>query len=410
MPRPGRLATQGLDETLRWIAQATAPLTGDDFFRTLMRNLAEAFGFRRAFIAECVDRPTTRVRTLAFWSDEQFRPNHEFDLAGTPCEMTIRDGQVYCVRDTLGEQYAWAQRQRLDSYLGAPIFDATGQMLIGHVAFETSGTIDRAILDNPVFQIFLSRAAAELRRKQAEEQSRRHLQQLAHVGRVSAMGQMATAIAHEINQPLTAIRTYAQASQRLLAAGADPSELTQTLERVAQLSERASEIIRRLRSFLGRDEARSEPVDPNAIVAEVIELARHDATRCGVRLATQLEQPLPLVLADRIQIEQVLLNLMRNGMEAMQEAGSTERKLLLSTRADGREVLISVRDTGPGVAPEAVPTLFDAFVSTKPDGMGIGLSISRSIAEAHRGRLWLDPDAQGGAVFHLALPTVGAAP
>jgi len=223
-PRPGRLATQGLDETLRWIAQATAPLTGDDFFRTLMRNLAEAFGFRRAFIAECVDRPTTRVRTLAFWSDEQFRPNHEFDLAGTPCEMTIRDGQVYCVQDRLAEQYAWARRQHLDSYLGAPIFDASGRGLIGHVAFETSGTIDRSVLDNPVFQIFVSRAAAELRRRQAEEQARRHLQQLAHVGRISAMGQMASAIAHEINQPLTAVRTYAQASQRLLAAGASLAE------------------------------------------------------------------------------------------------------------------------------------------------------------------------------------------
>jgi signal transduction histidine kinase len=409
-PRAGRLATQGLDETLRWIAQATAPLTGDDFFRTLMRNLAEAFGFRRAFIAECVDRPTTRVRTLAFWSDEQFRPNYEFDLAGTPCEMTIRDGQVYCVQDMLGEQYAWARRQRLDSYLGAPIFDASGRLLIGHVAFETSGTIDRSVLDNPVFQIFVSRAAAELRRRQAEEQAHRHLQQLAHVGRVSAMGQMASAIAHEINQPLTALRTYAQACQRLLAAGADPHELSDTLERVAQLSERASEIIRRLRAFLAREEVRAEPVDPQALVTEVLALVRADAAACGVRLAAELAPGLPPVQADRIQIEQVLLNLARNGIEAMQQLpDGAERQLAVSGRLEGQEVLLSVRDTGPGVAADAVPTLFDAFVTTKPGGMGIGLAISRSIAEAYRGRLWWDAEAGPGALFHLALPIAGAA-
>jgi GAF domain-containing protein len=157
------------DEMLRWIARATAPLTGPEFFRTLMRHLAEAFGLRRAFIAECIDRPTTRVRTLAFWSDQQFRPDFEFDLAGTPCEMTIRDGKVYRVNETLSLQYAWAERQQLDSYLGAPIFDAGGQGVIGHVAFETSGSIDPGILDNPLFQIFLSRAAADLRRKRAED-------------------------------------------------------------------------------------------------------------------------------------------------------------------------------------------------------------------------------------------------
>jgi signal transduction histidine kinase len=137
-----------------------------------------------------------------------------------------------------------------------------------------------------------------------------------------------------------------------------------------------------------------------------VELVRHDAARGGIRLATQLEQPLPMVMVDRIQIEQVLLNLVRNGMEAMQPAGAQERKLLLSSRTQGREVLLSVRDTGPGVAPEAMPTLFDAFVSSKPEGMGIGLSISRSIAEAHRGRLWLDEQVRDGALFHLALPAL----
>lgn len=533
------------DRMLQWIARATAPLTGQDFFRILMRNLAEAFGFRRAFIAECMNQPTTRVRTLAFWSDQTFRPDFEFDLAGTPCEMTIRDGQVFCINEGMQQRYAWAERQHLDSYLGAPIFDSRGEQLIGHVAFETSGRIDRAVLNNPLFQIFVSRAAAELRRKRAEdvlrtseenyrllvehqtdvivqydaqqrisfaspsfarlfdrseasllgssyrppvadedrprfaeawdalktaphesrfeervltvngwrclawsqkamldgsgavsavvavgrdvtdrlraeEQGRQHLQQLAHVSRLSAMGEMASAIAHEINQPLTAMRTYAQASQRLLAAGAAPAELSDTLGRIASQAERASEIIRRLRGFLARDEVRTLPVEPNYIVSEVMALVRADASQCGVQLMADLAENLPRVNVDCIQIEQVLLNLVRNGMEAMQqcaadgggaggEACEDGQVLRISTRLVDHEVVISVKDSGPGVPEDLAPTIFDAFVTHKPGGMGIGLAISRSIAEAHSARLWLaDNHGGGGALFHLALPAMNA--
>lgn len=530
-PLPEGPPTHDADETLRWIARATAPLTGDDFFRTLMRNLALAFGFRRAFVAECIDAPTTRVRTLAVWQDGDFRPNFELRLAGTPCERTHRDGQIYCVSDGLGELYAWPRANGFDSYLGAPIHDSSGAQLIGHVAFMTTGPMDRAVLDNPLFQIFVSRAASELRRKRAEdvlraseenyrllvehqtdvivkfdatrrvlfaspsfcrlfgvdearllgepfrpevadddrprfdaawhalaaephesryeervatvqgwrciawsqkalldgdgalqavvavgrdvtdrlraeEQGRQHLQQLAHVGRISAMGEMATAIAHEINQPLTAVRTYAQASRRLLARGAAPAELADALAQIAQQAERAGEIIRRLRGFLVRDEVRTLPVAPNYIVAEVLGLARSEAAQCGVQLLADLDEPLPRVAVDCIQIEQVLLNLVRNGIEAMQQAASAQRVLRIRTRRAGVEVLMSVHDSGPGVAPEMVDRLFDAFASSKPGGMGIGLAISRSIAEAHRGRLWLDAGAPGGALFHLALPAL----
>ncbi|WP_284617225.1 ATP-binding protein [Aquabacterium humicola] len=518
------------NETLRWLARATAPLTGDDFFRTLMRNLATAFGFRRAFVAECIDEPTTRVRTLAVWQDGDFRPNFELRLAGTPCERTHRDGQIYCVTEGLGDLYAWPRQNGFDSYLGAPILDTAGLHLIGHVAFMTTGPMDRAVLDSPLFQIFVSRTAAELRRKRAEdvlraseesyrllvehqsevivkydgerrllfaspsfcrlfgvsepalvgcsfrppvaeddrarfeqawdalaapphesrfeervstmqgwrclawsqkamlderghitavvavgrdvterlraeEQGRRHLQQLAHVGRISAMGEMATAIAHELNQPLTALRTYAQASQRRLAAGTDPQALTEALQGIASQAERASEIVRRLRGFLRREEMRTVPVEPNYIVREVLGLARAEAAQCGVQLTTRLADALPQVDVDCIQIEQVLLNLVRNGIEAMQQAGSVERRLVLTSALCDGEVRLSVRDSGPGVAADARDSIFEPFVSDKPSGMGIGLAISRSIAEAHRGRLWLDAESAPGALFHLALPT-----
>ena len=525
---------RGDDDMLRWIARATAALTGGDFFQTLMRHLAEAFGLRRGFIAECVDQPITRVRTLAYWFDAEMRPNFEFEIAGTPCERTIRDGRVYCVPEGLGDAYPRARRLRLDGYLGAPIFDTAGQNLIGHVAFETEGRLDSGILDNPLFQIFVSRASAELRRKRAEdvlraseenyrllvehqtdvvvkydgeqrlrfvspsfcrlfgteehalvgtrfrppvadddlgrfqaawdalatlphetrfeervstargwrcigwsqkamldengrvdavvavgrdvtdrlraeEQGRQHLQQLAHVGRISAMGEMASAIAHEINQPLTAVRTYAQACQRLLAGGASPTELADTLERVAAQAERAAEIIRRLRGFMAREGVRAMPVDPNFIVSEVADLCRVDANQGGVQLQLDLAERLPRVQVDCIQIEQVVLNLVRNGIETMQQTDDGAQRLLtVSTRRTDDEVIISVKDSGPGVPAQLAANIFDAFFSTKPGGMGIGLAISRSIAQAHGGRLWLDDGTAAGALFHLALPAESA--
>jgi two-component system, LuxR family, sensor kinase FixL len=522
---------QGNEEMLRWIARATAPLTGDDFFHTLTRHFAAAFGLRRAFIAECVDQPITRVRTLAYWYDAEMRPNFEFEIAGTPCERTIRDGRVYCLSDGLGELYPRARRLRLDGYLGAPIFDTSGRLLIGHVAFETEGPLDVAILASPLFQIFVSRASAELRRKRAEdvlraseehyrllvehqtdvvvkldglqrllfvspsycrlfgadeqallgsrfrpavaeedrgrfeaawqslerpphearfeerlattqgwrciawsqkamvdeenritaviaagrdvtdrlraeEQARQHLQQLAHVGRISAMGEMGSAIAHEINQPLTAVRTYAQACRRLLAAGVGPQELGDTLERVAHQAERAAEIIQRLRGFLAQQEVQAMQVDPNFLVREVIDLCRAEAGQCGVQLRLDLAtHTLPRVHVDPIQVEQIVLNLVRNGIEAIQQGESMERVLTVSTQRRGREAWVSVQDSGPGVSRDAAARIFDAFFTTKPGGMGVGLALSRSIAEAHGGRLWLD-ETSGGALFHLALPAV----
>lgn len=524
------LRRRGDDDMLRWIARATAPLTGGDFFATLMHHLAEAFGLRRGFIGECMDMPITRVRTLAYWFDAAMRPNIEFAVAGTPCEKALRDGRLVCIPEGLGNNFPGARRLDLDGYIGAPIHDTAGQRVIGHVVFETQGRIDPGILDNPLFQIFVSRASAELRRKRAEdvlraseekyrllvehqtdvvvkydsaqrlqfvspsfcrlfgvdeavligqsfrpdvadedhgrfqaawealpapphearfeelvftaqgwrcigwsqtamfdadgrmdavlavgrdvterlraqEQGRQHLQQLAHVGRVSAMGEMASAIAHEINQPLTAVRTYAQASRRLLARGAQPAELSDTLERVAAQAERAAEIIRRLRSFMAKEEVRAAPVAPNFIVSEVADLCRSEASQCSVQLQLDLAEGLPRVQVDCIQVEQIVLNLVRNGIEAMQQLPPpAARVLTVSTRRVHSDVVMSVRDTGPGIPPECVERVFDAFFTTKPGGMGVGLAISRSIAQAHGGRLWLDDQPAGGAMFCLALP------
>ncbi len=243
-------------------------------------------------------------------------------------------------------------------------------------------------------------------RKRAEEQSRQHLQQLAHVARISALGEMATAIAHEINQPLTAILSYTQASQRLLAAdGADRDELRHAMQRVAAQAQRAGEIIRRLRSFVSKEETQTQAVDVNYLVTEIAGLARPEARQSGIQIKLELAPNLPQVRVDSIQIQQVVLNLVRNGLDAINGHSGEDRVLTVSTMlgADSM-VVVAVRDTGPGVDAEAAQRIFEPFFTTKPNGMGIGLVISRSIAEAHGGRLSLAGADASGAEFRLALP------
>lgn len=242
-------------------------------------------------------------------------------------------------------------------------------------------------------------------RHRAEEQARQHLQQLAHVGRVSSMGEMASAIAHEINQPLTAIANYTSACVRMLRAGKmGEEEALGAMQRVAAEAERAGEIVRKMRGFVRGEESQIGAVDTAFLVAEVLRLAGPEARQSQVALETDCPTPAPQVLADSIQIQQVLLNLVRNAVEAINSAECEERRVRIRTRADGEGgVEITVSDTGPGLDAEGLEKVFDAFFTTKADGIGIGLALSRSIADAHGGRLWASSDARG-ATFHLRLP------
>jgi PAS domain S-box-containing protein len=243
-------------------------------------------------------------------------------------------------------------------------------------------------------------------RHRAEEQARQHLQSLAHVARVSSMGEMASAIAHEVNQPLTAIANYVYACMRLLRRGASTQdEALEVMQRVATEAERAGEVVRKMRSFVRGEEGQVSAVDANFLVTEVLRLAAPEARQSGVELVQALDYELPEVCADSIQIQQVLLNLVRNAVEAIVAGGARERNVRIETaRGETGFVEIRVADTGPGLAAEALEKVFEPFYTTKAEGIGIGLALSRSIADAHGGRLWATAAPGRGATFHLSLP------
>jgi two-component system, LuxR family, sensor kinase FixL len=245
-------------------------------------------------------------------------------------------------------------------------------------------------------------------RKQAEEALRKAQQDLAHVSRVTALGELTASIAHEINQPLAAVVTNGNAGLRWLAASPNLDEARAALQRIIRDGNRASEVIKRIRALLKKSTLQKMPLDINEVVHEVLALTDNQVTRNRVRLQTELERDLPPVRGDRVQLQQVILNLMMNGIEAMNEVADRPRQMLIKTqRAESGDVLVAVRDSGVGLDPQQMNRLFQAFFTTKPQGMGMGLSISYSIIEAHGGQLQATPNPDHGATFHFTLPVDG---
>lgn len=257
--------------------------------------------------------------------------------------------------------------------------------------------------DPPRFVGFLHDLTA---RHEATEERQRMQQRMRRVSHLATLGEMAGAIAHEINQPLTAITNFAVASERLLAAPEpELAEIRDALRQIAGQALRAGEIIRRIRDLVRTREARREPADINGLVSQVSALTQSDARLHGVRLSLDLAGDLPPAVVDGIQIQQVLLNLIHNAIEALASDMEGAREVLVqSRRTASGEIELAVVDNGPGVDPSIAQRLFDPFCTTKEQGTGLGLAISRTIAEAHRGRLELRPNVPRGACFVLTLP------
>jgi two-component system sensor kinase FixL len=244
------------------------------------------------------------------------------------------------------------------------------------------------------------------RRKAAEAKLQQQQAEIAHVTRLNTVVAMASAIGHELNQPLTAIMSYAQACQRMLASSESvPGELRHAMDMVVAQTQRAGEIIRHVKDFTRKGESLRSEQDINRLVLAAIDFQAHEARRNRVTIRSDLDAKLPLILVDRIQIEQVVLNLMRNSMQAIVDAGMSEREVTVSTTLnDAGVVQVSVTDTGPGIPAVVAKRLFEPFVTSKTNGMGVGLTICRSIINAHGGKLWAVSDPGRGAAFHFTLP------
>jgi len=232
--------------------------------------------------------------------------------------------------------------------------------------------------------------------------------ELLRASRLSAMGQMASALAHELNQPLTAIINYVQATRRMVGnPNIARDRLDETMDKAVMQANRAGQIIHRMRQFLTKGETERQPESINKVLEEASALALVGAKESGVVVRMELGTDLPQVVVDRIQIQQVILNLIRNGIEAMQ--GVTRRELLIATgTADSDMVQVTITDSGPGLAPEVAEQLFQPFVTTKEKGMGLGLSICRSIIDSHGGKIWAKPNPAAGVTFAFTLPATDA--
>ena len=244
----------------------------------------------------------------------------------------------------------------------------------------------------------------DLTERQRTEHRMHELQEgLLHASRLRSMGQMAAALAHELNQPLTATANYVRAALRLLDA-AEPNldRIRQAMDLAVQQTLRSGEIIRRLRAFVARGELARQPENVAKLIEEASALALIGAKDRGIKMLISTDPDLPPAVVDRVQIQQVLLNLIRNAIEAMEER--EVRELSIATSAEDGHVRVSVADTGGGIPPEIEAKLFQPFVTTKQEGMGIGLSVCRTIVEAHGGRLWVEANAGGGSVFRFTVP------
>jgi len=342
------------------------------------------------------------------------------------------EGQIRSTNPAVEQLFAQPGHRLMGLDIGELVVSAPNQLplmsriLTAQSAEGSAWELDARRADGQVFPIELSVGRCDsagveqftlvirditLRRK-TEDRARQHQAELAHVSRVSLAGEMAGALAHELNQPLTAIAAYARGCLRLLAGPApEPGTLYEGVSEVVQQAERAGDVLGRLREFVRGGAWRPAFVEVGPLIDAALGLARIEAVQNEVEIVARIDPGLPPVLADHIQIEQVVLNLLRNAIDAIATADSQKRLVVVEAHCkSGHTVQISVADSGPGVIAEVANRLFEPFMTTKPEGMGMGLSISRSIVESHGGRLRMFQSVDSGATFVFDLPTGGHEP
>ena len=327
-----------------------------------------------------------------------------------PCAMAVHTNEQVIAAD-LASDRRWSEDVRaamllqgLQSCWATPITAANGNPIGALAIFHSAPSVPTPA-DFSVIEQFTQIAGIAIEREHSDDALGKAQSDLARVARVSSLGALTASIAHEVNQPLSGIVTNASTCLRMLAA--DPPNVDgarETARRTIRDGKRAADVISRLRALFLKKDATSELVDLNDAAREVIALLSRELQRSHVRLQAELADELPHVRGDRVQLQQVILNLLLNASEAMSSVNDRPRRLSIRTEREGGGVRLEVEDAGIGVEAHALDRLFDAFYTTKTGGMGIGLSVSRSIVESHQGRLWATPNAGPGTTFTLFLP------
>src|SRR3954470_17929598 len=329
---------------------------------------------------------------------------------GASCGTAVYRKEPVYVTDILSDPI-WDDYRHLLSPYGIraawarPVLSSEGKVLgtfaILYREVRSPGTADLQLIENASHIVGIA-----IERQMKEEALAKARSDLAHVGRVTSLGALTASIAHEVNQPLSGIITNASTCLRMLdATPPDVDGARETARRTIRDGNRASDVITRLRSLFSRKEFTQEPLDLNEAMREVIALSLSELQRNRVIVHSELADDLPSITGDRVQLQQVLLNLVRNASEAMVGVNDRPRQLLIRTESEGTDhVRVTVRDAGVGIERQGMDKLFDAFYTTKSDGMGIGLSVSRSIIERHGGRLWMEPNDGPGATFAFSIP------
>ena len=382
-----------------------------DRIQALLAMGCQRFGMAIGLLCHVDGERQEVVQSIA--PSGEIAPGDVFNLADAYCRDTLRAGTFLGFEHASTgpwRQHPCYQKFGLEAYLGVPV--RVSDQVYGTLSFSsfTPRSTPFTLVDRELIQLMAQWVGGALEQERMAETAQRQQTLLAHASRLNTLGEMASGLAHEINQPITAINLYAEAGlTRVRNEALGPDEARETLEKIIAQTARARAIIQRIRHFARQGKPHYVTVRINDILADIMDFLNLEARRHQIDLRYDITPELPPVRADALQVQQVLLNLIRNAMDAMNAGGLEVRTLVISARTESVGIEIAVRDSGPGLAPEALGQLSHPFFTTKPDGLGLGLSISQSIIEAHGGRLWATSNAGRGVTFHFTLPIAASA-
>jgi signal transduction histidine kinase len=378
------------EQILRSIVEGTVSVTGVDFFRSLVRSLAQALSVRYAFISECMDAPPTRVRSFAFWEGNEFGEEFEYNLPGTPCELIISSNKYQCfpnqIQTLFPEEKEEFEAMEAQSYAGIPLLTSTGELL-GHLAVLDDKSMESTERNQAILEIFAARAAAEMERLQMEKA----------LARLAEIGELAATIVHEVRNPLTTIMMGLNAFKKLQLADRFQEYLNLSLDEADRLERLLSQILLYSRpQTLDRSE-----IELNSFITETLNILQTIPVAAGKNLNFVANIAPVNISVDRDKLKQVFINLVTNACEAV----STGEAISISIKkSEDRRICIQIHNGGKPIPADILPQLTQPFFTTKASGTGLGLAIVKRIVEAHDGELGIESGEGVGSIVTVQLP------